>query len=91
MDDGWGEFFDGRELELDRVFCFGGFEDGHLFEFLDAGLGFGGFGGIVAKFVDEGLEVGSLGHLVFVFAFGGLAAFFFGGVEGVEVCAFVVI
>lgn len=33
----------------------------------------------------------ALDHLVIVFAFGGFAALFFGGVEGVEVGAFVVV
>ena len=28
-------------------------------------------------------EMGALDHLVFVFTFGGLAAFFFGAVEGI--------
>jgi hypothetical protein len=93
------------------VFCFGGGEDGHALELFDAGLGFGGFGGVVAEFVDEcwegglvrregeggfdkgvemgegcTLEMGALDHLVVVFAFGGLAAFFFGAVEGVWLC-----
>ena len=83
LDDGRGEFFDVREAEVHSVCAFGGFEDGHFFEFLDARLGFGGFGGVVAELVDEGLEVGALDHLVVVFTFGGLATFFFGGVEGV--------
>ena len=69
------------------VDIFGWFEDGHLFELLDAGLGFGRFGGVVAELVDEGLEVRTLDHLVVVFAFCGFAAFFFGGVEGVCECS----
>ena len=81
LDDGRGEFLNVGEAEVDCVFGFGGFEDGHLFEFLDAGLGFGGFGGVVAELVDEGLEEGALGLLVFVLAEGSLAAFFFCGVE----------
>ena len=91
LDDGRGELFDVGEFEVDGVFGFGGGEDGHFLELFDAGLGFGGFGGVVAEFVDEGLEVGALDGLVFVLADGGLAAFFFGGVEGVEVGAFVVV
>ena len=73
------------------VFAFRGFEDRHFFEFLYSGLGFGGFGGVVAEFVNKGLEVGALGHLVFVLAFGGFAALFFCCVEGVEVGAFVIV
>ena len=91
LDDGRGELFDLGEFEVHRVFAFGGFEDGHLFEFLDAGLGFGRFGGVVAELVDEGLQVGTLGHLVLVLALGGFAALFFGGVEGVEVGALVIV
>lgn len=81
LDDGGGHFLDVREAEVHGVDAFGGFQDGHLLEFLDAGLGFGGFGGVVAEFVDEGLEVGTLDHLVVVLAFGGFAPFFFGGIE----------
>lgn len=91
MDDGRGEFFDFGEFEVHCVFALWRFEDGHLFELFDAGLGFGGFGGVVAEFVDEGLEVGALAHLVFVLSFRGLAALFFRGVEGVEVGAFIVV
>ena len=91
LDDGRGELLHLGEFEVHRVLAFRGFQDGHLFEFLDARLGFGGFGGVVAKLVDEGLQVGALGHLVLVLAFGRLAALFFGGVEGVEVGAFVVV
>ena len=83
LDNGRGELFNVWEAEVHGVDTFGWFEDGHLFELLDAGLGFGRFGGVVAEFVDEGLEVGALDHLVVVFAFCGLAAFFFGGVKGV--------
>ena len=83
LDDGRGELFDVWEAEVHGVDIFRGFEDGHLFELLDAGLGFRRFSGVVAEFVDEGLEVGALDHLVVVFAFCGFAAFFFGGVEGV--------
>ncbi len=83
MDDGRGEFLDVGEFEMDGVFGLGGLQDGHFLEFLDAGLGLGGFGGVVAELVDKGLEVGALAHLVFVFAFGGFAAFFLGGIEGV--------
>jgi len=83
LDDGRGHFLDVREAEVHGVDAFGGFQDGHLLEFLDAGLGFGGFGGVVAEFVDEGLEVGTLDHLVVVLALGGFAPFFFGGVEGI--------
>ena len=91
LDDGRAQLFDVREAEVDLVFGLGGLEDGHLLELLDAGLGFGGFGGVVAEFVDEGLEVLALDHLVLVLAFRGLAALFLGGVEGVEVGAFVVV
>ena len=91
LDDGRRELLHLGEFEVHRVLAFRGFQDGHLLELLDARLGFGRFGGVVAEFVDEGLQVGSLGHLVLVLAFGRLAALFFGGVEGVEVGAFVVV
>ena len=91
LDYWWREFFDFGEFEVHCVFAFWGFENGHFFEFLYSGLGFGGFGGVVAKFVDEGLEVGALGHLVFVLAFSGFAALFFCCIEGVEVGAFIVV
>ena len=73
------------------VFALRRLQDRHFLQFLDAGLGFGGFGGVIAEFVDEGLEVSALGHLVFVFAFGGFAALFFGGIEGSEVGAFIIV
>ena len=91
LDDGRRELLHLGELEVHRVLALRGFQDGHLLEFLDPRLGFGGFGGVVAELVDEGLQVGSLGHLVLVLAFGRLAALFFGGVEGVEVGTFVVV
>ena len=91
LDDGRAQLLDVGEAEVDLVFGLGGLEDGHLLELLDAGLGFGGFGGVVAELVDEGLEVLALDHLVLVLAFGRLAALFLGGVEGVEVGAFVVV
>ncbi len=81
LNDWWGELLDVGEFEVNDVFGFRGFEDGHFFELFDAGLGFGGFGGVVTEFVDEGLEVSALAHLVLVFAFGRFAAFFLGGVE----------
>lgn len=83
LDDWWGEFFDVGEFEVDNVFGFWCFENRHFFELFNAGLGFGGLGGIVAELVDEGLEVSALAHLILVFAFGRFAAFFFGGVERV--------
>ena len=91
LDDGRRELLHLGELEVHRVLAFRGFQGGHLLEFLDPRLGFGGFGGVVAEFVDECLQVGALGHLVLILAFGRLAALFFGGVEGVEVGTFVVV
>lgn len=55
LDDWRGEFLDFGEFEVHNVFVFGGLEYGHLFQFLDSGLGFGGFGGVVAELVNEDL------------------------------------
>ena len=91
LDDGRRELLHLGEFEVHRVLAFRGFQYGHLLEFLDPRLGFGGFGGVVAELVDECLQVRALGHLVLILAFGRLAALFFGGVEGVEVGTFVVV
>lgn len=91
MDDGRREFLHFGELEVHCVLAFGGFEDGHLLELFDPGLGFRRLGGVVAEFVDECLQVGTLGHLVLILTFGRLATLLFGCVEGVEVGAFVIV
>ena len=76
---------------MDRVLALWRLKHGHLFELLDARLGFRRFGSVVAEFVDERLQMGTLGHLVLILAFGRFATLFFGGVKGVEVGALVVI
>ena len=91
MDDGRRQLFHVGESEVHGVLALGGFEDGHLLQLLDPGLGFRGFGGVVAELVDEGLQVRALGHLILVLAFRRLAAFFFRGVERVEIGALVIV
>lgn len=91
MYDRWRELLHLGELEVDSVLAFWGFKYGHLLEFLDPRLSFRRLGSVVTEFVDECLQMGTLGHLVFILAFGRLAALFFGGVEGVEVRAFVIV
>lgn len=76
---------------MDCVFTLRRLQHGHLFQFLNPALCFTTLGRVVAEFVNESLQMGALGHLIFVLALGGFSPFFFGGVELVEVGAFVVV
>ena len=91
MYDGWRELLHVREPEVDGVLAFWRFKYGHLLKFLDPRLSFRRLGGIVAELVNKCLQMSTLGHLVLILAFGRLAAFFFGGVKGVEIGTFVVV
>lgn len=89
--DGRRELFDIGKFEVYSVDTLGRVEDWHALQFLDAGLRFGTLCGVVAELVDERLQMSAFAHLLLVLSLRGLAALFFGRVERVEVCTFVVI
>ena len=76
---------------MDGVLAFWRFKYGHFLKFFDPRLSLRRLGGVVAEFVNECLQMSTLGHLVLILAFGRLTAFFFGGVKGVEIGAFVIV